>query len=62
MGFGLVFVGYFLTVFNIPVLGMIGSVIRLIGLAIMFYGIDKLKNYENKFLFAQMVKKYCNAP
>ena len=54
MGFGLVFVGYFLTVFNIPVLGMIGSVIRLIGLAIMFYGFDKLKNYENKFLFAQI--------
>jgi hypothetical protein len=54
MGFGLLFMGYFLSVFNVPVLGVFGTVIRMIGIAVMFFAFDKLKHYQNRFLFAQI--------
>ena len=53
MGFGLLFMGYFLTVFNIPALGVFGTAIRMIGIAVMFFAFDKLKHYQKRFLFAE---------
>ena len=49
MGFGWLFIGYFLTVMNIPVLGIVGSVIRLVGCALTVYGLFSLKNYNKAF-------------
>ena len=55
MGFGLLFIGYFLTVlnfmtmFNIPTLGMVGALIRIGGCAIMLCAITKLRRYCKAF-------------
>ena len=55
MGFGLLFIGYFLTMlnfmtmFNIPVLGMLGALIRLGGCAIMLCAVTKLRRYCKAF-------------
>lgn len=49
MGFGLLFIGYFLTVMNIPILGAFGTVVRIFGVLLTIAAILKLKNYNNAF-------------
>ena len=49
MGFGLLFVGYIMTVFNVPMLGLIGTLIRMGGCAVMLCGALKLKHYCKAF-------------
>lgn len=49
MGFGLLFIGYFMTVLNIPMLGIFGTLIRIGGCAIMLCAILKLKSYCKPF-------------
>ncbi len=55
MGFGLLFIGYFLTMlnfmtmFNIPILGMLGALIRIGGCAIMLCAVMKLRRYCKAF-------------
>ena len=52
MGFGWLFIGYFLTVMNIPVLGIFGTVIRIVGCALTVYGLLSLRNYNKAFNFS----------
>ncbi len=54
MGFGLLFIGYFLTVFNVPVLGVFGTVMRMIGFAVIFFASEKLRVYNKTFLLTQI--------
>ena len=49
MGFGLLFIGYFMTVLNVPMLGMLGTLIRIVGCAIMLYSVLKLRRYCKAF-------------
>lgn len=49
MGFGWLFIGYFLMVMNIPVLEIVGTVIRIIGCALTVYGLLSLRNYNKSF-------------
>ena len=49
MGFGLLFIGYFMTVLNIPMLGMFGTLIRACGCAITLCALLKLKKYCRAF-------------
>ena len=49
MGFGLLFIGYFLTVMNVPVFGAFGTVVRLCGAGILVYASLKLKSYNKAF-------------
>ena len=49
MGFGLLFIGYFMTVLNIPMLGMIGTLIRIGGCALMLCALIKLRKYCRAF-------------
>ncbi len=49
MGFGLLFIGYFLTVMNIPIFGIYGTLIRLCGLIIMMISVFKLRKYNRAF-------------
>ncbi|MBQ8141406.1 MAG: hypothetical protein IJ038_06920 [Clostridia bacterium] len=52
MGFGLLFIGYFIT--YIMALNSIGPVFRLVGYAIMCRATGKLSEYDGKFKFAQI--------
>ena len=49
MGFGLLFIGYFMTVLNVPMLGMFGTLIRIGGCAIMLCAVLKLRRYCKSF-------------
>jgi len=49
MGFGLLFIGYFMTVMNVPVLGIFGTIIRIIGCAVMLCGVLSLRRYNRAF-------------
>ena len=49
MGFGLLFIGYFMTVLNVPMIGIFGTLIRMAGCAVMFYGLLKLRKYSKGF-------------
>lgn len=49
MGFGWLFIGYFLTVMNIPALEIVGTIIRIAGCALTVYGLLSLRNYNKAF-------------
>ena len=49
MGFGLLFIGYFMTVLNIPMLGIFGTLIRIVGCTVMLYSFVKLRKYSEGF-------------
>ncbi len=49
MGFGLLFIGYFLTMINSPILGLWGTLTRLCGCAVMICASVKLKKYNKAF-------------
>ena len=52
MGFGLLFIGYFVTYFM--ALNSIGAFFRLIGYCLMCYATGKLSEYNKSFRFAQL--------
>ena len=49
MGFGLLFIGYFLTMINSPIFGLFGTVIRVGGCALMLCAAVKLGKYNKAF-------------
>ncbi|MBQ8850395.1 MAG: hypothetical protein IJ011_08710 [Clostridia bacterium] len=49
MGFGLLFIGYIMTMLNVPMLGMLGTLIRIGGCAIMICAVLKLRRYCKAF-------------
>lgn len=49
MGFGLLLIGYIMTMLNVPMLGTLGSVIRIGGCAVMICGALKLRRYCKAF-------------
>lgn len=49
MGFGWLFIGYFLTVMNVPVFGIIGTLVRIVGISVIFMAILKLRKYDSSF-------------
>lgn len=49
MGFGLLFIGYFFTVMNMQMFGIIGTLIRIFGLLLMIFATMKLKKYNDAF-------------
>ncbi len=49
MGFGLLFIGYFITMVNGPLFGLLGTLVRLGGCALMIYAAVKLRAYNRAF-------------
>lgn len=49
MGFGLLFIGYFLTMINSPIFGLFGTLIRAGGCALMICAAVKLGKYNKAF-------------
>ncbi len=49
MGFGLLFIGYFLTMINSPIFGLFGTLIRVGGCALLLCAAVKLGKYNKAF-------------
>ena len=49
MGFGWLFIGYFLTIMNIPMFGIFGTIIRTCGFALVLFAAVKLRKYNRSF-------------
>lgn len=52
MGFGWLFIGYFLTIMNVPILGIFGIIVRLCGYVLIIMATLKLRKYNRSFDFA----------
>ena len=49
MGFGWLFLGYFLTMLNVPIFGILGTLIRIGGLMLVLFALLKLRRYHRSF-------------